>query len=184
MHDFVFFSPQTAPIEARPVLRGMQKKLGFVPNLYAGLAASPAVLKGTVELSVAFSHTSLSPAEQITVSLAASVENGCEFCVAAHTASARRVLQLDPAVITALRSGEDPADPKLRELARFTRALVNQRGWMAKSELRAFLDAGYTQAQSLEVILGVALKTLTNYANHILWTPLNPELAAERWETP
>lgn len=183
MNDFTFYSPDTAPAEARPLLAELHKKLGYIPNLYAGLAAAPAVLKGALELSAAFSQTSLTQQEQVVVSLAASVENGCEFCVAAHSFVARHVTKLDDASITALRAGQALHDPKLEALARFTRHVVNQRGWVAETVLQEFRDAGYGHAQALEVILGVALKTLTNYANHILHTSLNPQLSSERWET-
>ncbi|MGH8505501.1 MAG: carboxymuconolactone decarboxylase family protein, partial [Terriglobia bacterium] len=132
MNDFTFFSPETAPAKAQPLLDALHKKLGFIPNLYAGLAAAPAALKGALDLSAAFSQTSLSQQEQIVVSLTASVENGCEFCVAAHSSVARHVAEMDDASLTALRAGHDPRDPKLQALARFTRSLVNQHGWVGE----------------------------------------------------
>lgn len=183
MNDFTLYSPDTTPPEVQPLMAELYKKLGYIPNLYAGLAAAPTVLKAALELSTAFSHTSLTQQEQVVVSLAASVENGCEFCVAAHSFVARHVAKLEDASIAALRAGHALHDPKLEALARFTRHVVNQRGWVAGSVLQAFLEAGYSHAQVLEVILGVALKTLTNYANHMLHTPLNPQLSSERWET-
>lgn len=65
-----------------------------------------------------------------------------------------------------------------------TRAVVHQRGWLEPGQIDQFLMAGYTKANILDVILGVAMKTLSNYANHILETPLNDAFAGERWQAP
>ena len=79
----------SAPAASRPVLERMGKAIGFVPNLYAVIAESPAALQGALAISEAFSKTSLSPAEQQLVALAVSEANDCEFCVAAHSALAK-----------------------------------------------------------------------------------------------
>lgn len=82
----------------------------------------------------------------------------------------------------AFRPLPEPQDPKLAALAEFTRAVVNERGWIREHPAyRAFLDAGYKPEQALEVILGVAQKTLSNYANHLLQTPLDAAFEGERW---
>jgi hypothetical protein len=40
----------------------------------------------------------------------------------------------------------------------FTRTLLEQRGFVAEADLAAFLNAGYTRAQVIEVLLGVGMK--------------------------
>lgn len=182
MSDFTFHTPDTAPDAARPVLESAQKQLGFVPNLYAGLANAPATLQAYLSLSDHFSNTSLSPIEQQVVLLATSVDNGCEFCVAAHSMIAKAMVGVPAAVVTALRDNELPDDPKLAVLADFTRAVVRERGWVLDHPAYArFTDAGFLPEQALEVILGVTQKTLSNYANHLLKTPVNDAFAAEQW---
>lgn len=182
MTDFVFHTPETAPTSARPILAGAQQKLGFVPNLYAGLADAPAVLDAYIAISGHFERTSLSPVERQVVMLAVSVANGCEFCVAAHSMIAKTMAGVEEAVVSALRAGQSPADTKLAALTRFTRAVVQQRGWVADHPaFNQFLAAGYSHAQALEVVLGVTQKTLSNYANHLLKSPLNPAFEGERW---
>lgn len=181
MTEFRFHDVTSAPSAAKPVLDSLQKKFGFMPGLYAGLAESPAALQQYLDGSDAFAKTSLSPAEQQVVLLAVSVENGCEFCVGAHSFIARQMIKLPSPVVDALRSRLPLPDPRLDSLATFTREIVRERGWVSNLDVEAFLAAGFTRAQVLEVIMGVSLKTLSNYANHILATPLNKEFAAEAW---
>lgn len=182
MTDYVFHSLKTAPEAARPILAGTQQKLGFVPNLYAGLANAPAALQAYIAISDSFERTSLTPGERQVVLLVANEINGCEYCVAAHSMVAKKMVGVPDEVVAALRAGQLPADAKLAALAAFTRAVVEERGWVAEHPTFAqFLAAGYSREQALEVVLGVTQKTLSNYANHLLKTPLNPALESERW---
>ena len=116
--------------------------------------------------------------------LAVSVENGCEFCVAAHSMIARRMAKAPDAVVDALRDRETIPEARLQALATFTRAMVRERGLVAEVPLQAFLKAGFTHQQALEVVLGVTMKTLSNYANHLTKTQTNAEFAHEAWHLP
>jgi uncharacterized peroxidase-related enzyme len=180
--EYAVHTPETAPESARPILEGARQKLGFVPNLYAGLANAPAALEAYVAISGYFDKTSLTPVERQVVLLTVSEINGCEFCVAAHSMIARKMVGAPDAVVEALRAGQLPADARLSALTAFTRAVVQERGWVADHPaFFRFLEAGYTHQQALEVILGVTQKTLSNYANHLLKTQLNPAFESERW---
>jgi uncharacterized peroxidase-related enzyme len=172
---------ESAPAASRPVLERIGKAFGFVPNLYAVYAESPAALQGALAISEAFSKTSLSPAEQQLVALAVSEANDCEFCMAAHSTLAKHAARVAPAIVAAVRSREPLADAKLDALVTFTRKIVEERGFVADADVAAFLGAGYTKAQILEVLLGVGMKTFNNYADHIAHTPLNAEYKAEAW---
>jgi uncharacterized peroxidase-related enzyme len=184
MTAFPTHTIKTAPEASRPALQQAQQALGFVPNLYANLAEAPAALNGYLSLASAYGRASLSAHERQVVLLAASVENGCEFCVAAHSLLARHVDKLDSAVVDALREGRRIADDRLEALATFARQVVRERGWVAGAPVERFLAAGYSHEQALEVVLGVALKTLSNYANHLTGTVVNDELLSEAWPSP
>lgn len=184
MTNFRFHDLESAPAASRPLLEGARRTLGFIPGLYAGMAESPAALKAYTELSAIFSRSGLGPVEQQVVLLAVSVENACEFCVAAHSFVARNVTRVPPAVIDALRAGGSLPDARLDALAVFARRVVRSRGRVSEADLRAFLEAGYSQSQVLDVVLGVAMKTLSNYSNHVLDTPVDAPFAAERWQAP
>ncbi len=183
MTNFAFHTPDSAPAAAKPMLTNAVERFGFVPNLYAGMAAAPPVLQAYLELAQRFAATSLSPVEREVVSLAASARHQCSFCVAAHSMLAESMAGAPAEVITSLREGREPDDPKLAALAALTRAMVEERGWVAEHPAyRRFLDAGYSQAQALEVLLGVTQKVLSNYANHLMGTEINEAFAGYRWE--
>lgn len=182
MTGFTLHTIETAPAAARPILEGARAKLGFVPNLYANLANAPEALAAYIELSGHVQKTSLTPQEQQVVLLAASAENGCEYCVGAHSFLAKKMAGVPADVVQALRERREPADPRLAALTAFTLAVVKDRGWVADTPaIERFFAAGFSPQQALEVVLGVVQKTLSNYANHLLKTPLDAAFEAERW---
>jgi uncharacterized peroxidase-related enzyme len=182
MTRFTAHTPQSAPAASRPLLEGIQRAFGFVPNLFGVFAESPAALDGALAIFEAFSKSSLSTTEQQLVMLAVSEANDCGYCVAAHSTIAKRMVKVDPALVDAARRREPLADAKLDALVRFTRQVVEQRGTLADADVAAFLDAGYTRAQVVEVLLGVGMKTFNNYVDHIAHTPLNDQFKAEAWQ--
>lgn len=184
MSQFNIFSIPKAPLAAQPLLEGARQNYGFVPNLLGGLAESPTVLQAYLNLGVILDKTSLTPVERQVVLLAASIENHCAYCVAAHSIIAKHMIKADAAMVKALREQQPLPDKKLDALATFTRAVVKRRGMVVGKALDNFIAAGYSRAQVLEVVLGVTMKTLSNYANHIMHTPLDAQFQAEAWEEP
>jgi len=181
MAEFTLHDETSAPEAASARLEATKNSLGFIPSLYAVFAENPAVLEGYASLGAIFETAGFTPLEQQVVLIAASVENACHFCVAAHSTIAQAA-GLDMEVIAALREDRAIADPKLDALRRFTRALVAQRGFVADADVDSFLDAGFDRAAVLGVILGVALKVISNYTNHVAETPVNEAFAAHAWE--
>jgi uncharacterized peroxidase-related enzyme len=182
MTQFTVHSAESAPPASRPQLEGIARSFGFVPNLFGVFAESPAALRGALATYEAFSTSSLAPAEQQLVMLAVSEANDCEYCVAAHSTLAKRFVKVDPALVAATRRREPLTDVKLDALVTFTRRVVEQRGMLAEAEVTAFLEAGYTKAQVIEVLLGVGMKTFNNYVDHIAHVPLNDQFKAEAWQ--
>ena len=182
MTSFTVHTMETAPTGSRPMLEAFKKAFGFVPNLYAVFAESPAALQGALAIGEAFSKSTLSPVEQQLVALAVSEANDCQFCMAAHSTIAKHMAKADPALVAAAREREPLPDTKLDALVSFTRKLVEQRGFVAEADLAVFLKAGYTRAQVIEVLLGVGMKTFNNYVDHIARVPLNDQFKAEAWQ--
>ncbi|MDZ7749091.1 MAG: peroxidase-related enzyme [Halofilum sp. (in: g-proteobacteria)] len=181
MAEFTLHDTTSAPEEVRPRLEAAQASMGFIPNLFAKMAEAPAAVEAYQELDAIFARTSLSAVEREVVLLATSVYNRCHFCVAAHSGRAQKA-GMDAADLEALRRGGDLPNPRLDALARFTRAVVDQRGWVDDATVERFLEAGFERRQVLEVIIGVSIKTLSNYTNHITATPLNKELEPLAWD--
>lgn len=84
-------------------------------------------------------------------------------------------------VVDAIRAERPVADSRLGALSVLARLLVEQRGWLGEEEVADFVDAGFETSQILEVVAAVALKTISNYANHLADTPLDPEFRAAGW---
>ena len=178
---FPLHTQDSAPEASKPPLAQVQNAFGFVPNLTAMLAASPAALAGYLQLSkIIQDNAALSPREQQVVMLAVSEANACDYCVAAHSLIAG-MAGLPEETVAALRAGGDLPDAKETALAKFARAVVEQRGWVSEAEQEALLAAGFTRQQVLDVVSIVALKTLSNYANHLAHTPLDSAFETHRW---
>jgi len=185
MSTFKLHTLASAPAGSLPILEAANKGLGFVPNLYAHLAESPVTLEAYKQLGALLEKSAFTPEEQQLILLAVSVDNECTYCVAAHSFIARNMVKVPADTISALRSGGAIPNAKLNTLATFTRAVVRERGWVAdRQELKNFFAAGYTKQHALEVILGVAMKTISNYANHLTNTPVDAAFVNEVWEAP
>ena len=180
MATFQLHDETSAPEGARGFLAGVNKKLGFVPSLYAVFAENPAVLDAYNALAEFLGKSGLSPLEQQIVLITTSVENECHFCVAAHTAIAEGQ-GLDMGVIAALRDDRALADTRLEALRKFTKAAVIDRGFISDCHVDAFIAAGWGRADVLAVILGVAMKVISNYTNHVAETPLNEAFQKHAW---
>ena len=180
MAKFQLHTPETSPEGARDFITGVNKKMGFVPSLYAVFAENPTVLNAYNQLSDQLGQSGLTPLEQQIVTITASVENECHFCVAAHTTISEGA-GLDLDAIYAVREDRAIDDPKLEALRLFTKKTVIDRGFVSDADVDAFIAAGYTRANVLAVILGVALKVISNYTNHVAETPVNEAFEKHSW---
>lgn len=167
---------ETAADEAKERLSNAKKANGFLPNLLGVLANAPTALETYQTVGAINARTSLSGEEREVVQITAARRNECGFCVAGHTALARKKLAMPEDIIEALRETKALSDPKLNALAVFTLAVMDNRGQVSDDDLKAFFASGYDQQAALEVVLGVSLATLCNYANNLAQTPINPEL--------
>ncbi len=182
MTQFVQHTLSSAPAASRPVLEGTKKALGFVPNLFATFAESPAALNAYAQVAGSLDKdAALSAVERHLVAIFISRENNCEYCVAAHTALGS-MAQAAPEVIQAARNGGALGDAKLEALRRFSVAVTEQRGQLKPEQIADFIAAGYSQRHALDVITVAALKTLSNYTNHLAETPLDEQFEGVRWQ--
>ena len=170
----------SAPAASQEALEGARRAFGFVPNLLGVLAASPAALRAYLRVGEAFNASSFTDVERQVVLLSVSAEHECQYCMAAHSAAATAA-KMPRDVLDALRSGESIRDARRETLRRTTRTLVTSRGRLREDELAAFLEAGFTTAQLLEVIAGIAQKTISNYTNHVAETPLDRPFEKFAW---
>ena len=178
-----YHTVDSAPEGSKAVLQAYQDRFGFVPNIVALLAESPSTLNGYATSYNLLGDTDFTAPEQQLIFLAVSVANKCTYCVAAHS-MAGQMVGLDDQTIQAVRDGKAVLDSKLAAIADFAIKVVEARGFVSNDDINDFLAAGHTQAQILDVLLGVSTKTISNYANHIANTPLDEAFAPMEWTPP
>lgn len=167
----------TAPKGSAEVLAKVKARYGFIPNLAAFLAESPVALDAVLSLVGTFDNTSLTAQEQQLVLLTVSANNDCNYCRTVHVGLGRQA-GIDAGTIKATLEAAQLENRKLNALRDLTAALVEQRGRVEEAKIDAFLSAGYTKAQVFEVVMGIALKTFTNYCNHLAGAEPNGEFVA------
>jgi uncharacterized peroxidase-related enzyme len=167
-----FPSIETAPVAARPLLEGAKKQLGSVPNLFRVIANSQAALEGYFGLNGALAKGTLDPKTRQRIALAVAEVNGCGYCLSAHTYMGKNLAKLDDAEITANRNGASN-DPKADAALRFAVKVVRERGHVSDADVAAVKAAGYDDGQVVEIVLHVALNTLTNYVNEVAKTKID-----------
>ena len=165
------------------VLAAAKAAVGFIPNMYGGMVNSPGLLETYLDGYRRFRNSGhFTPPEQETIFLILSRENGCDYCVSAHSMIAAKKSGVPEDVLAAIRENRAIADPKLAALARFTGHMHHSRGLPTKAEVAAFKAAGFGDEHIYEIILAQSVKTLSNYANHIQHTKVDNAFAAFQWE--
>ena len=165
-------SIEEAPTASQPLLNAVKKQLGVVPNLFRMVANSPAALEGYLSLSGALNKGSLPAATRERIALAVAEVNGCSYCLSAHTYLGEHVAKLDAAEMLTNRSGASN-DPKANAAVRFAAKVARERGQVSDADIRALREAGYDDAQLIEIVLHVALNTWTNYINEVAKTEID-----------
>lgn len=161
-----------APEAARPLLEAAKKKLGSVPNLFRVIANSPAALEGYFALTGALSKGRLDAKTHERIALAVAEFNGCAYCLSAHTYLGRNVAKLNDAEMTANRNGASN-DSKADAAVRFAATIVRERGHVSDADVAAVRNAGFDNAQLIEIVVHVAFNTLTNYVNEVAKTEID-----------
>lgn len=181
MPDFPIHTMESAPPASQPTLLTLQKEIGFVPNLAATMADSPALIEGFTSVRSILARSSLTPLEREVISLCVSFANHCSYCMAAHSTFAKMHGASD-AVVEALRVGETPDAPRLGALATYTRHLMENGGHASEDAKRALLHAGFTRAQLLETIAVIAFTTIANYAHNVTQCAIDPQFQPQAWD--
>lgn len=181
---FTYYEPDNAPEESKPLMEQSLKSMKMIPNLHKILAEAPATYEAyNTAFSLFMKNTTLSPLEQQVVFMTANFENNCHYCVPGHTWMMRASKMPDD-VIEALREGTELPDAKLQALHDYTKELLDKRGHIGDHRLQAFLGAGYTKRQALEVLTGLSAKLISNFTNAITHTKVDEPMKAYAWTHP
>src|SRR5262245_53047985 len=180
MPDYPVHTIETAPEQSRPALQGLQQTLGRIPNLAATMAESPVLMNGFIGAFGNFHGGSFTGPERQVLLLTNAVRNRCDWAVAFHSTLALK--EGVPAEdVAAIREKRAPRDRTFAALSAFTAALIEQRGHLGAAELEAFVAAGFRPDQALEVIAGLAVSVMANYAGNVAHPPLEAPFQAQAW---
>ena len=163
---------ESSPAASLPLLDAVKKQLGLVPNLMRLVGNSPAALEGYLSLNGALGKGSLGAKTGERIALAIAEFNRCDYCLSAHTYLATHVAKLDTAEINANRNGFS-GDAKADAAVRFARKMAEARGHVAAEDLSKVKAVGFSDAEIVEIVLHVALNTLTNYINSVAQTEID-----------
>jgi uncharacterized peroxidase-related enzyme len=173
-------SIDAAPAAAQPLLETVRKQLSVAPNMFRVIASSPAALEGYMGLNSSLAKGELDVRTRARIALAVSEANGCDYCLSAHTYLAKNLAKLDDAEIGRNRGGGS-ADPKADAAVRFALLLVRERGHVTDADLAVVKVAGFGDGAVVEIVLHVALTTLTNYVNVVAGTEIDfPRVTARQ----
>jgi uncharacterized peroxidase-related enzyme len=171
--------PNIYPVDpARPgaaaaIISKVKAKLGGVPNIFATMAQSPAVLEGYLAFNGALNAGVLSASLREQIALAVAGENKCDYCASAHTVLAKGTgINASEAK---LNLGGDATDPRVAAILKFARAVVRSRGRFPENarSLNALRNEGVSDGEIVEILAHVGLNLFTNYFNHVADTEID-----------
>ncbi|PZV84363.1 putative peroxidase-related enzyme [Algoriphagus aquaeductus] len=158
------------------IFDNLQKGLGFVPNLYAYYAKNETALGDYLALQNR--KSTLKAKEREVINLVTSQINGCRYCQSAHTVLGKMNGFTDEQVIE-MRKGSASFDTKLNALVKFTASVLENRGRATEESKDAFFEAGYTEANLIDVVIAVGDKTISNYIHNVVDFPIDFPIAPE-----
>jgi len=156
---------------SRELLEQIQQAFGATPAMFRAVAHSPAALRSMWGAFAALDGGVLDKPLREQIAVAVAERNGCAYCLAAHTALGRKAGVSAQAISDAQRGAS--TDARTAAALRFALELVELRGHVPQVEVRAMLEAGFSEAEVVEVVAHVALNLFTNYVNVSLDVPLD-----------
>jgi alkylhydroperoxidase family enzyme len=181
---FRSYTQEDAPTESRPQIERSLKNYGFFPKLHQVLAGAPAAYQAYLDTFALFEHhATFSPLEQQVVFMTANYEKNCHYCVPRHS-FLMTFKKMPGDVIKSLREGRPIQDPKLEALRTYARLPIEKRGHLDDNEIKVLLNAGYSERQALEVLVGLASKLISNFTNSLAKTELDEVSKPHTWVHP
>ncbi|MGN8543677.1 carboxymuconolactone decarboxylase family protein [Bradyrhizobium sp. 13971] len=157
--------PEHVPAASKPTLDMFTKNIGFTPNMMATFAQSSIAFNAWAGLLGSLSKA-LDVKTRDSIGLAVSEVNGCDYCLTVHSFTAEHMAKLPAEDIILARKGH-ARDPKRDAAVQLARKIIESRGHVTDADLQAVRDAGYTDANIMEIVALVAMYSLTNFFNNV-----------------
>ena len=179
VRHFPMHAIEDAPEASRSAMQWYLDNFGMVPNLAQIMASSPALLLSYWQTQLNLLEKSgLSKQEVNIVETVVAHQNQCQYCVAGHTAFGKDPLfNNTDEQLNAIREDKDFEEAKLNALRAFTLKALESAGRVTDADLEAFMGAGYSRAQALDVVACIAAKVMSNFTNQIALTPIDEPFA-------
>jgi AhpD family alkylhydroperoxidase len=145
--------PNISPVDpARPgpaadIVQAVRARMNGIPNIFATMARSPAVLEGFLAFTGALDGGLLPPALREQIALAVAGSNECDYCASAHTFVARGA-GVDRTE-AALNLKGSATDPRTNAVLTFARAVVSSRARLPEnaSSLNELRNSGVSDPE-------------------------------------
>jgi len=157
--------PEHVPPESKATLDMFTKDIGFTPNMMSMFAHSPIAFNAWATLLRSMSKV-LDVKTRDSIGLTVSEVNGCNYCLTVHSFTAEHLAKLSPDDIILARMGH-ASDPTRDAAVQFARKVIVSRGKVSHHDVQAVRDAGYTDANIMEIVALVAMYSLTNFFNNV-----------------
>ncbi|HQT86663.1 MAG: alkylhydroperoxidase [Acidiphilium sp. 37-64-53] len=164
-------SLDATPEGSKAALDVVHKQLGVVPNLFRLIGNSPAALTAFTSFQSALGKAlDLKTRERI--ALAVAQVNGCGYCLSAHTYIGLNLAKISPEEIALNRKGAS-VDARANAVVAFAHKVAQERGHVSDADIKAVRDAGFTDAQIVEIVGLVAENSFTNFLNEVAKTDID-----------
>lgn len=164
-------NPEAAHPQAAELLRGIQRQVGVLPNIFKTLAHAPAALSGYLNLAKSLGSGTLSAASREQIALAVAGVNRCGYCASAHTAMARQVGVSAEELGNNLNAKSE--DARIQAVLTFVKRVVTSRGNVTDTDLAEVRAAGLSDGEVVEIIANIAINIFTNYFNLVARTEVD-----------
>ncbi|MEM7208962.1 MAG: carboxymuconolactone decarboxylase family protein [Pseudomonadota bacterium] len=159
------------PGDAAEAVAAVKQAMGTIPNIFATMAHSPAVLEGFLAFNGSLAGGTLSPAVREQIALTIAGANTCDYCASAHTLLAKGA-GLDEAEAARNLRGE-ASDARVQAILGFVQNAVANRGKVASDDVSALRASGVSDAEIVEIVAHIGVNIFTNYFNHIAATDVD-----------
>ncbi|MDR3477405.1 MAG: hypothetical protein P4M14_05170 [Gammaproteobacteria bacterium] len=113
-----------------------------------------------------FHESTFSNDEQEVILYALNHDNRCDTCLLPHT-NLHEDYSASNQFISDLMDGKSIVDEKMATLLTFIRDIIKEKGLLPSDKIIAFLAAGYSQKNVMELITAHAMQSIKNYTYHI-----------------
>jgi len=151
---------EKANAQQKELFSTIEEQLGIVPNFLKVFANSPAALNAFLGLHSIANSGELDGKTKERIALGLAEQNACQYCVSAHTAIGKNT-GLSGDEMLANRAGSSQ-DAKAAVAVKFSRSLAEHNGDVTTAELLEIRNAGYSDAEIVEIITHVGMNVLTN----------------------